>query len=158
MTNTANTNLRIPRLRNDQVLLYETPNGYRGHVALGDEIWRITLTKMPTSRLIVYEIVATDNGAAITGTVFESEQPGGLGKTGKPLPDLRGQITIAGPDEDTFEFAVWRRTAASGQTYYGGLIQPARDNGAKEPSMPGTERAALPSRDNIVALQGQSAP
>ncbi len=155
MTNISN--LRIPRLRPDQILLYETPNGYRGHVSIDDEIRRITLTMMPTSRLMVHEVVSTDNGVRITGTVFQGEQPGGLGKTGKPLPHLNGQITIKGTVENTFDFAVWTRTAASGQTYYSGLIKPAPDTGAKETSMPGTERVTLPSRDNIVALQGQAA-
>ncbi len=145
MTNTSN--LRIPRLRPDQILLYETPNGYHGHVSIGDEIRRITLTMMPTSRLTVHDVVATDNGAAIAGTVFQSEQPGGLGKTGKPLPHLNGQITVTGTVDNTFDFAVWRRTAASGQTYYDGLIKPIPE--ADAPMAAGASSSTL---DNVVTL------
>ena len=144
--------LKIPNLRPNQVLIFETPDGFRGHVGLTDDIRRITLTRVPTHRFTIYEVVATDSGTPINGTIFANEEPGSLGRNGNALPDLKGRITVTGPDEKTFEFAVWRRTAASGQPYLSGLIQPAPDNSVKETNMRGAEPVTYHGRDSVMVL------
>ena len=159
MTYSSSTHgpLKIPNLQAGQILIFETPTGFRGHVGLSDDIRRITLSKMQTRRFTVYEVVATDSGTPITGTIFGNENPGSLGKNGKPLPDLRGEITLGDAAQTRFQFAAWRRTAASGQPYLAGLIQPVPDVADMGNTTTDAGNIALRGSNTVVSQHGSPA-
>ena len=153
IANTTTTNRRIPLIYGDQVILYDAADGYTGYVAIDDEIHRITLTRKPTARAVVFEVACPKNVALITGTVFGNEAPGALGKTGKALPHLTGRIAVAGKIDRNFELAVWMMTAASGSRYYFGCTKPSPYVDAAIAT-----GGVSPPMSSGVALPGRPAP
>ena len=119
------SNRRIPNLNEGDVLLFENPDGFQGFGNFEGQTHRLRLTRKVTNRCTVFTVTAHEpDSATWLGDVFETDNPGVIGKSGKPVPELIGYLNASGNAEMQLRFAVWRRVSRNGVTHLFGSIRP----------------------------------
>lgn len=120
-----------PNLDDGQILLFETINGFKGHIRIGASIFRVFLTHIADlhqgGRAALSLAGASPDGAEITGKVIQNLNEEICLREERPAPLLFGHLTICSDALVHFEFITWLKISKSGGRFVAGRVTQAAD-------------------------------
>lgn len=133
MTTTSNhndTNWQ-PDLSAGQALLFETEHGFKGHLRINDQVFRVFLTHIDDTkdhrRAALDLSGSSPDGSSLTGRIIQNLDEAVCLRPVRPAPIVVGHITINDTPEVQFELIAWLRLSRAGARYVTGRVTQVPD-------------------------------
>lgn len=115
-----------PQLSAGQALLFETVNGFKGHLRINDRVFRVLLTSIEGTnderRAALTLIGTAADGAEITGKIIQNLDETICLRSVRPAPILFGHVTVGDVTGVQFELMAWLRLSRNGTRYVSGRV------------------------------------
>lgn len=128
---THNNTSWTPNLDDGQILLFETSDGFKGHIRIGAYIFRVFLTHIADlqqgCRATLSLAGVAPDGAEITGKLIQNLNEEVCLREVRPAPLLFGHVTTSAEGSGLFEFVTWLKISKAGGRFVAGRVTPSAD-------------------------------